>query len=609
MASRDGQARNFAGRTVVLVLCSASVFGCAGYMVRSADRQVHAIIHSRELETLKYTPQIDAGPADANASVPRVGYRAVPQTRIFEEDLSALEPARFERQHGPLGPPAPLALDEPRDPFMRGDTSAAERFRRELRLGPPAPLEGEPLSFALFDCVRYGVAHSRDYRSRMEDVYLAALNVTLERHLFRPRPFAEVGAQFSRSGAEADYDAAFGVTSRAGVRQQLPFGGEIVASALVDFVDALDGNIQNGESAELALQASVPLLRGAGLVNLEPLIASERELIYEIRSFESYRRTFAVDVASRYFSLLAARQSIRNRYLRYLSSIQLLARTEALFAADIVDRLEVQRAQQQVLVSEDSLNQAEQAYESALDRFKLFLGMPIEQPLEIVPVALDVPQPDLENPPAVADLALRYRLDLQSARDRIADAKRQVSIAKNALLPDLELSARGRVGSDAGSPAARISGDDADITAGIDLALPLDRLAERNNLRRSLINLERAQRGVEEAEQVVKADVRDSVRRLRTALTSLRIQRQGIEIARQRLDFANSSLLMGRSDNSRNAVEAQNALLEAQDAFEQAQADLQVAVLNFLLDTGTLRVDPAAGSLGEAMSRESYQGD
>ena len=37
--------------------------------------------------------------------------------------------------------------------------------------------------------------------------------------------------------------------------------------------------------------------------------------------------------------------------------------------------------------------------------------------------------------------------------------------------------------------------------------------------------------------------------------------------------------------------------------FEQARADLQVQVLQFLRQTGTLRVDPNAGTLGKAMDR------
>ncbi len=48
-------------------------------------------------------------------------------------------------------------------------------------------------------------------------------------------------------------------------------------------------------------------------------------------------------------------------------------------------------------------------------------------------------------------------------------------------------------------------------------------------------------------------------------------------------------------------------MLTAQDAFERARAQLQVQVLQFLRDTGTLRVDPAAGAIGRALERNGRQ--
>ncbi|MGH7213240.1 MAG: hypothetical protein ACREIT_00445, partial [Tepidisphaeraceae bacterium] len=50
-------------------------------------------------------------------------------------------------------------------------------------------------------------------------------------------------------------------------------------------------------------------------------------------------------------------------------------------------------------------------------------------------------------------------------------------------------------------------------------------------------------------------------------------------------------------------VEAQSSLIDAQDRYEQARAQLQIQVLRFLQQTGTLRVDPQAGALGQAMVR------
>ena len=45
--------------------------------------------------------------------------------------------------------------------------------------------------------------------------------------------------------------------------------------------------------------------------------------------------------------------------------------------------------------------------------------------------------------------------------------------------------------------------------------------------------------------------------------------------------------------------------LRAQDAYEQARAQMQIQILRFLRDTGTLRVDPGAGAIGIAMDRKS----
>ena len=77
-------------------------------------------------------------------------------------------------------------------------------------------------------------------------------------------------------------------------------------------------------------------------------------------------------------------------------------------------------------------------------------------------------------------------------------------------------------------------------------------------------------------------------------------------MARLRLENANELLRLGKRDN-RDVVDAQNALLQSQENFEQANASLQIQVLRFLRDTGTLRVDPQAGAIGQALNRARVQ--
>jgi outer membrane protein TolC len=591
-------------RVLILLFAAVAFSGCsADHHRRAADRQVAGILRDRMDPTLGYTPEVDT-PVVADATPPKRAFERVPVTPKAPPTTAPIEPSDdVPFVFGPLGPEMlfPPGLTPP--PDMYGLESNLLRASDRLGLGPPSPLQQQVTRLDLFGALRYAVLNSRNYKSRMEDLYLTALDVTLQRHLFSPRPFARTGLRYTTGGRNVDYDAALAATSAIGVRQRLPYGGEVVAEAAVDFVQALRGNTENGENAVVALSASLPLLRGAGMVNLESLVQSEREVIYEIRNFEDFRRSFALQVASEYFNLLADQQSISDRRANLVTLQQLTARSQALYANDRANFIDVQRALQEQLNAENQLVGAQARYRSSLDNFKLLLGMPVNEPLDVVPQELTVNIPEFSEE-EVAEMGLRYRLDLRTAQDRIEDAQRSVQVAKNGLLPDLDLNTRGALSNDEEEPARRINRDTVAYSAGIELDLPIDRVAERNQYRSALIRLERVQRSYDELRDQVAADSREAMRLIRSAQVSLEIQRKGIELAKFRLDNAYELLRLGRKDN-REVVDAQNALLRAQDAFEDARASLQIQILRFLRDTGTLRVDPDAGAIGAALDRKT----
>ncbi len=595
-----------AGSVLAVFVAMSAAIGCSPDAYKaSADAQVKRILDDRKKLTLDYIPQTEAA-TTVDPKPTKKTYAKIPFSPLPPPVAPPIEPAVLELHYGPPGPEMLFGAGEtsPRHDLMEPEAARAPVMDR-LRLGPPASVPpGNVMN--LFQSLAYGAQHSRQYATRMEDTYLAALDVTLERHLFEPRPFAQTAVNYTGGQLDSNYRSAYTVTQTAGIRQQLPYGGEIVAQGLVNFVNALNETSADGESASLAITGSIPLLRGAGLVNLEPLIRTERQLIYAIRRFEDFRRTFAVQIATQYFRLLALQSSIANRRFNYIVLATLTEQTEALYAAGRINFLQVQRALQSQLSAENSIIDAQDAYDTALDDFKVLIGMPVDEPLEIVGVELDVTTPDLNAD--ATDLALKYRLDLQTVRDQIDDARRRVEVAKNGLLPDLDLTARSAIANRPDNPAARIDSRDLTYSAGVSLDWPLDRVAERNVYRASLITLERAQRSYDETKDTVIADVRDAVRNIRSAQQSLEIQRRGIEIAQRRLDNANELLIQGRASDSRDVVEAQGSLLDAQDRYERAKAELQIQILQFLRVTGTLRVDPAAGSLGHAFDRAALQG-
>src|SRR5690606_6770177 len=163
---------------------------------------------------------------------------------------------------------------------------------------------------------------------------------------------------------------------------------------------------------------------------------------------------------------------------------------------------QVQRAEQSRLRAERLLVSAQDSYRTRLDQFKLLIGMPVDEPLEVVPVDVQVTLPRVAVE-EVTEIASRFRLDLQTARDRVEDAQRFVQVAENGLLPDLNFTAEARWRNLDSTPARDIEGRATTYSAGIELDLPIDRLDERNVYRRALINLQRSQRNFEELRERV----------------------------------------------------------------------------------------------------------
>jgi outer membrane protein TolC len=582
----------------------APFLGCGtDHYRRQADADVYRILEQTKPKTLGYDPETTIA-SEAAPKVTKEALNREPETAIAPPPPSPIEPVIEEAvPYGPLGPQNKFAgLPEPMDAGK-----VLEKTLQDLRgestpllYGPPAPRR--PVNrFDLFRSLKYAVRHSRAYEDQLEELYLSALDVTLERHLLSPRPFVNGDVKIAGGQFESDYNTALTATASAGVRQKLPYGGEIVAQTLVQFVNAVSDSAQSGENASLVLSGSLPLLRGAGMINLEGLISSERQLVYAVRTFEDYRRTFGVSIASQYYSLLARQRSVENRRQSLRDRQRLLEQQHALFSAGRVSFLGVQQSEQTILQAQSSLLSAEQSYLDTVDDFKILIGMPMNEELEVVPTDTLLTVPDLEKNDAV-QTARVYRLDLQTARDKVDDAKRQVANANNGLLPDLNLTGETRVGNLTAAPARDLDSRTMTYTAGVTLDLPVDRVAERNAYRRALISFQKATRGLDEADDRLTADVRSAIRAIRSAQSQQAIALQAIHAAEQQIEYAYELLKIGKSA-ARDIVDAQNDLLSAQDDYEQAHVSLQVQVLQFLRVTGTLRVDPESGSIGKALER------
>ena len=432
----------------------------------------------------------------------------------------------------------------------------------------------------------------REYLTSEENYILAAIRLLSEQHLWSPRLFNDTTATLGATGSAGNFDHALNIINTLRATQKLPYGGDLEARWVTNATQQLREQVTDRyqQAGELALSGNIPLLRGAGDSARESLIQSERDLIYQARDFERSRRQFLVQIAQDYFNLVNQRNRIRNQQVA-LESFKHINEAESA-RVDAGRRPAFQRnlTRNQVLTAQSVLVSQLESYRLSWDRFKIRLGLQPSANVVLSDTELSLKRPEATEDQAGA-LALEYRLDLQTQRDRLIDTRRGVENAKNQLLPDLAWRSSVGVPTDPnkGTGGATFDPNWLNYSSSLTLSLPLDREIERLGLRRAIIALEARQRDLARARDETYVAARSALRRIDQALFQLDLAEQAVKINESRLE---EQRLKADEVEPQRIVDSQNDLLRSQNDRDQARTDAQIAILNYLLETDQLRVAP-----------------
>jgi outer membrane protein TolC len=448
------------------------------------------------------------------------------------------------------------------------------------------------LGFA--EAMAIATARNRDYQTQKENLYLSALALTLLRHDFAQQWFGTIDGAYDHTEKDGESIKAGGST---GFTQLLDDGTKISTSIATDWLRYLTGDPRESIGSVLSATISKPLMRGAGKdVVMEDLTQGERDVLYQIRNFSRYRKTFVVNIASEYFRVLQANDQVTNAQSNYksLTLANDQARDNAM--AGRLAKLEADQTEQQMLQARDDLARTERNYQQALDSFKIQIAIPADAPIELDPNALqilstrEITEPNFIVEDAV-NVALALRLDLITIKDKVDDARRKIKVAENKLQADLNLVANADVGSKPTRQAGNLQFQKGSYSLGAQLDLPFDRLSERNNYRVSLINLMQNQRAYEEAVDNVKLDVRNNYRGLLEAAQRYHIQNISLQLAEERVSSTSLLFQAGRAQ-ARDLLDSQASLLSAQNSTTSMLVDYNIAKLSFYRDIEILTVKP-----------------
>ncbi len=383
MASADDADRSAGGRCAlhaVLAACAlaaAGLPGCSrGHYRRDADRETYQILADKTEASQQAIPSLSIEPASSS--------------RLADPT---------DRDHPPLPPDDPIAHRVMHCPnclrgscswHKDGDAPSIENasWRDALSLAADGQLALTPER-----AVELGIENSREYQAALEDLYLSALALSLNRYEFALHWFARTTTFYDHFGTSStppggNESNTLTTSSDIGFTRALATGGQLLVDFANTFVWEFTGANTRTATSSIGVHFLQPVLRRAGReVRLEALTQGERNVLYAVRDFARFRKQFYVAVTTGqggYLSLLLQLQNIRNFEANVASLERNLRLYEALQEIGNVSTIQVDQVFQSYQTGRLNLTQATAGFETLLDSYKLTLGLPPG-----VPTALD----------------------------------------------------------------------------------------------------------------------------------------------------------------------------------------------------------------------------
>jgi len=442
------------------------------------------------------------------------------------------------------------------------------------------------------DALEVAVQNSRDYQLNKERLYLTALTLTGSRYGFGPQFLAKSDGTVTRdSGA----DVSGSVDSTLQAEQLLRTGGRLTATLANGLFKYFTGAPQKEAISVVSMDFVQPLLRGAwAKVAAENLTQAERNVVYELRSYNHFQKTFAVNIVSSYYRILREKDTVRNQYSNYLR-LKASAERSAALAKDRLSPTQADQARQSELQARRNYISAVKRYQDVVNDFKITLGLPVGLELKFDDKALD----DIRETgliPLQFDQVVGYhvavtnQLEVLNAIDQFEDTQRKIRVAASGLKPGLNFFARADLNSEGPIDYAKFNIDKVRVETGLNLDLPIDRLLERNTYRTALVNFEARIRTLSLELDDLRRDISEALRNLDQLSQSYEVQKVELRLAERRVEREELLLQAGRSQ-IRDLLEAQDARIRSQNGVTQTLVDYHIARLNLLLRIGVLKTD------------------
>ncbi len=445
----------------------------------------------------------------------------------------------------------------------------------------------EPLevSLTLEDAILKAMRNNLNIAVEVISPDIAVAGLSRAQELFLPRLDISYGRDRTEQPSTwwlqaTDTNIAKTENYRASVTQMIPTGGTM-SVALSSFRS--DSNqafsiVNPYYNSRLQFDFSQPLLRdfGTKITRREILVAQTNVHISE-NQLKTVLAETIFQIQDAYWNLVYAIENLKVKQQSLQLGRDLLVKTEKEVEVGQTAPIEILNAEAEVARREADILQAEALVKRSEDILKTLINLEVEGDLNQIKI-LPLDEPSFEPRTISLDealgMALAKRPDLEVSRATIDARRINFNVAKNQLLPSLDLNlsywSPGISGdrliylnddpftgivvgteegsrSDAFRDAMKFLYENWSI--GLTLSLPLGDIISKANFAQARLELEQSEARLKNQEQQIYLEVSDAVRTLETDAKRVDAYRIARELAEQRLEAEMKKLNVGLSTN------------------------------------------------------------
>lgn len=444
--------------------------------------------------------------------------------------------------------------------------------------------ENEVLSLSLEDCV---IRALRDNLKVAVEVYnpeLADISITKAREFFAPRLDINFGNQRTENPSSWSLEQIATVVNKnlnysASIIQQVPTGGNLSLSLSGYRAETNTGFqlINPVYRNTLRFDFTQPLLRDFGsTVSKRGIIIARNNLDISVNQLQSVLMDTIYSVEEAYWNLVYAIENYKVKQQSLQLARDLLVKNQKEVEVGKLAPIEILNAEAVVALREADILQAEALIRRSEDVLKNIINLSEEEDMKVKKIVpSDKPefiQKEISLETALRE-ALERRPDLRMKKKDIETKELSLGVAKNQLLPSLNLtlsywspgvSGDRNIfpeGNPFGDPIGKEEGSAWDSvrdafkllynnwSVGLTLSLPLSNFTTKADYVRARMELEKGELELKDIEKQLFLEVKNAVRDIETNDKRVQAYRVARELAEKRLEAEVKKLNVGLSTN------------------------------------------------------------